>query len=309
VAIKFGRNYLMTIQTSPAPGVQLSPNVSLAPGNTLTIEPPFTLEFDITRTLSSGQNPGNFRIMNLGKINRNNIRQDQTDPGNRKQVILNAGYGSKLAQIFNGFTKNAWSVREGNTWVTNISAYDGGYALDNAQTNTAIAAGQNQFQIFQNIINNDMAPYGVSLGAISPSFAAQIYGGSLKSRGGSASGASMDILKGDSNRNVYVDNGKVYVLLDSECNGANIATISSDSGLIGTPMRENYYVNVTMFLETGLLINQRVILDSTTGDPSINGAYKIVGIKHKGVISDAVCGTAYTTLNLKAGIFTPIGGA
>jgi hypothetical protein len=52
-----------------------------------------------------------------------------------------------------------------------------------------------------------------------------------------------------------------------------------------------------MIFEPRFLIGQALALESFT-EKNFNGVYKVIGVKHKGVISDSVCGNAITSVTL-----------
>src|ERR1017187_1050595 len=96
---KFGRNYILTVETQN--------------NDLLIIQPPFTVEFDITRNTLTSANVCSIRIYNLSQNNRNKIRFNIMDTGDFRSVQLQAGYGTNLPIIFSGNITQAWSVREG----------------------------------------------------------------------------------------------------------------------------------------------------------------------------------------------------
>ena len=55
--LKYDRNYLLTIEDQS--------------GVLFNVEPPFTIEFDVTRKLLASASVASVRIYNLSKINRN----------------------------------------------------------------------------------------------------------------------------------------------------------------------------------------------------------------------------------------------
>lgn len=270
---KFFRNYSLLVETQN--------------GSILTIAPPFTIEFDITRNILTSANVCSIRIYNLSQANRNAIRFNIMDTGDFRSVQLQAGYGTNLPLIFNGNITQAWSVREGNNFITSIECFDGGFAFANAQTNEVVPSGtayQTMIETLAGSLPN------VSIGAIGS------FPGSL-SRGTSLSGATMDLLRDLSGGAAFVDNGKIHVLGDSECLDGEMQLINSSSGLLGTPVREQTIINFDMLFEPRLVVGQKIQLDSSTG-ANFNGFYKVVSLKHRGMISQAVCGDAITSVGM-----------
>lgn len=280
---KFGRKYSLNVETIE--------------GNTLTIEPPFTLEFDITRNVLSSANQSTIRVLNLSSKHRNALRKNVNDYGDLRLVSLRAGYGTNLPLIFTGNITHAFSVREGVNFVTQMESFDGGFAFSNGFSSENFPAGTPQETVIQTLMDNLQAQ-GIGFGAIG-----NIQG--ILRRGNAYSGATVDLLKQLSGGGVFIDNGKVYVLGDNECLPARgIATIDSKSGLLNTPVLEQTILHFDMIFEPRLIIGQLVNLQSL--NPTVpDDPYKVVSLKHRGVISEAVCGEAITSV----GLFAPLAGA
>lgn len=275
---KFLRNYLLKVETQN--------------GETLTIAPPFTIEFDITRNTLSSANVCSIRIYNLSVTNRNAIRFNIMDTSIFRAVELTAGYGDTtvLPTIFSGNITQAWSVREGNNVVTTIECFDAGFAFANAETNTPFPAGTSQQTILETLAES--LP-NVFLGSIGD------YPGSL-SRGAALTGSTTDQLTVISGGGFFIDNGKAHCLGDSECLKGEMSEISSASGLLGTPVRERTILTFDMIFEPRLVVGQLIKLNSITG-ANFNGPYKIISLKHRGMVSQAVCGDAITSVGMDYG--------
>lgn len=280
---KFDRNFQLFIQKKD--------------GTTLQLERPFTVEFDIHRNSLSSANVAQIRIYNLSPDTRNQIRKDQFDYGDQRLITFKAGYGKKLSLAFTGNITQAWSVREGTNMVTTIESFDGGYAYVNSITDDQFPAGTPQSSIIDSIAQN-LGPQGVSLGAIGS------YPGDI-SRGNSYSGNTTDVLKRITGGGFFIDNGKVNCLNDDECLAGEIPLINASSGLLGTPILEQQYINLELLFEPNLKVGELIKLESVT-EKRFNGSHKILSIKHRGVISESVSGSATTSLGLLPGTFTPV---
>ena len=140
---------------------------------------------------------------------------------------------------------------------------------------------------------NSLTPFNVLPGAIGN------FTGKLN-RGACFYGNPIDILSSKDvfNGNFFIDNEKAYCLNDNEyIESENVPVINADSGLLGTPVREQGYIDFDIIFEPQFYIGQYVFLDSQT-EKSYNGFYKVTSIHHKGVISDAVSGTLITSVGL-----------
>jgi hypothetical protein len=274
--VKFLRNYSLLVQTQS--------------GDTLSVEPPFTVEFDITRNTLTSQNVCSIRIYNLKDTNRNAIRKNIMDYDDYRAVELRAGYNQNLPVIFSGNITQCYSVREGTNFITAIECFDAGYAFENAETNQVFPANFNQIDILKSLAQS--LP-NVSLGAIGS------FPGVL-SRGASLNGATTDLLREITGGAFFIDNGKVYFLGDNECLEGEMQVINSQSGLLGTPTLEQTVLNFDMIFEPRLIVGQVIKLESITG-ANFNGLYKVISVKHRGTISPAVCGDAITSVGLWSG--------
>lgn len=278
---KYNRNYILLIQRKD--------------GTTLRITRPFTVEFDIHRNSLSSANVCQIRIYNLAPNNRLQIRKDQYDWGDLRTIAFSAGYGDNLSLAFSGNITQAWSVREGNNMITQIECFDGGFAYVNAVTNDQFPKNTPQESIIDSLASS--LP-GVTKGAIG-SYPGQI------SRGNSYNGSTTDILGTLTGGGFFIDNGKAHCINDGECLETSIPIISAQSGLLGTPVLEAQYVNFEMLFEPSLKVGQLIQLKSQTGE-QFNGTHKVLSLKHRGVISDAVCGDAITHVGSLPGNFTPV---
>jgi hypothetical protein len=276
---KFNRKYRLLVQTQS--------------GSTLEIKPPFTLEFDITRNVLTSANVCQVRVFNLNKRNRNQIRFDISNYGELRGIELRAGYGDNLPIVFAGNVSQAWSAREGVNFVSQIECYDGGYALANGTFDQQFIANTFQKDILTSMIQT--LP-GVTVGVIGE-VEGQI------SRGNAYSGNTADLINQLVPNQFFIDNQKANILGDSECLQGDITVISPDAGLLGTPIREETIVNFDMLFEPRLKIGQLITLRSVTDD-SFNGDYKVISVKHRGVISESVAGDAITSCGLFKGVET-----
>lgn len=280
--VKYGRNYILEVETSDH--------------KTITVELPFTVEFDIHRNSFSSANASQIRVYNLNPDHRSQIRKDQFDYADIRQIWFQAGYGDNLATAFKGNITMASSVREGVNFISNIESFDGGYAYVNAiAPNTPFPAGTTEEAM---IVSLAKSMPGTTLGAIG-SYPKQI------ERGNSFTGPTPKILSEISGNSFFIDNGKVNVLKSDECLAGDTLIVNPQSGLLGTPVKENAYINVEMLFEPSIRIAQLVNLQSGSAD-HLNGIHKVISIKHRGVISSSVSGTAITQLGLLSGKFNPV---
>lgn len=268
---KFGRNYSLTI---------------FLQSGTLLINPPFTIEFDITRNQLRSANVGQVRVYNLGKMKRDLVRKNILATAQLEYIELRAGYGTNLPIIFRGDISQAWSVREQVNFITQIESFDGGFASINGTVDLNFAAGTPNMTVYgaiaQTLPNTTVGTIGAYPGVLP--------------RGATYSGNSLDILSEISGGGAFIDNGKVNILgtYDIAANVNNGFIISPQSGLLNTPLLESTVVHFDMIFEPRLAVGQLVTINSFT-EQNFNGKYKVTAVKHRGMISEAVCGTVITT--------------
>lgn len=282
---KFGRRFQLLVESNDET-------------NDIVIQNPFTLEFDISRNLFSSPSLSTLTIYNLNENTRSQIRKDYFDLQTRMNVVLRAGYGDVLPICVVGDVYSAFSVREGNRFATHITTYDGGFAFNNSVFNGTFPENTPQRTVIETIVRS-LEPQGVSIGSIGS------YEGTL-SRGNSYSGSSTEQLRILTGGGFFIDNGKANCLNDGEYIFGEEFTIDSSSGLLGTPTREETQISFDMLFEPQLFIGQQITLTSSTGDVDVSGKYRINAIRHRGTISDAVCGDAVTTITCLTGVGTPV---
>lgn len=276
---KFGRNYELTIDANDG-------------GTQIILRPPLTLEFDITRTTLSSTNVCQLRIYNLSKENRNRIRfNTYANLQPPKFVTLKAGYGENLAIVFTGNISQAWSVREGVNFITQIEMFDGGFAFAHGHTNRQYPAGTPYRKIILDIMG-DLPE--VKIGAVGD------FPGVLP-RAKSFNGSPVDILNELTGFAFYVDSGRAYALKNNEYHtsspsavGENILLINNETGLLGTPILEQTLLHFDLLFEPSLQVGTKVRLKALT-DENFDGDYVITAVKHRGIISEVISGSAITT--------------
>lgn len=295
---KFGRNYSLLIDqnifnagviesvtTKVPPPVLIEPEVDPNTGERKSL----TIEFDIDRNILSSASDATIRIYNLSKTTRNKIYKDSYSTNLYQKIQLRAGYGSNIPIIFKGNVRQASTAREGtNTPVTTISCYDGGFEFVNAYFQNNYKKGVPVSKILDEILSS--MSQTLTKGKISD------YSETLP-RGNSISGNSADLAASLSSNGFFCDLETVHCLKDNDCLPGSIKVINSSSGLLGIPQREKLVLNIDMIFEPRFMIGQLITLESIT-DEKFNGPYKIVGIRHQGMISDAVCGNLTTTVSL-----------
>lgn len=284
--MKFGRTYKLSVQGQNFPW---------------TINFPTTLVFDVERNTFASANKGTFTLCNLSKSAQRDIYFDRFVNDRRLKLTLQAGYvGSPvLPTIFQGDVRVAWPQRQGVNWITQIEAFDGGFALYNAMSGPlSIPSGYTLKQAATGLVSS-MAPYGVTLGKVSDV--------SLpNSRGLSFTGTCWDCLKGlvPGDGQLFIDNGVANILNPEDyIVTPTVPVISPATGLVGTPRKQGNLIACTMLFDPQYVVGQLANLQSLETWMN-NPRLKVVGIHHYGKISAVEGGNLYTDLALFSGYDT-----
>lgn len=278
--IKFQRNYRLTLELNDG-------------GAAIIITPPLTAQFTINRSVNAALNTMDLAIFNLGEQTRQRIFHDSFDFTNYKRVIFEAGYGNQLSTLFIGNIFEASSARQGSNIITSINSRSGFYDVRNTRTYATIAAGATLKQVllalvgdFPNINKNPV------VGDIGPD---------AFPRAVPLMGNTYDILQEyASPMQPYIDNERLYLLQNNEIIAGTLPLIDASTGLLETPRRSGNFLSVTTLFEPRVQMGQGIQVVSAV-EPIYNGAYKVLGIEHQGIISEAVNGECRSTFSLLVG--------
>jgi hypothetical protein len=285
---KTGRNYRLFIETTP-------PGALPALQNAIEIEYPLTIQFDIERNNSSAMNQMNLKIINLGRDTYNQIVkdryniQDLGNGNNYRRVVLQAGY-TELSTIFVGNLLEANTYRQGTEMMTYLLAQDGAYGAYNGYSNITFDRGIDFKEVVRSLFQN--------LPRVDPGAIGEIDG--VTKRGVVYNGNTYTLLQNNFNKEIFIDLERINLLNPDEVLDGQVFLISDETGLIGSPRRQNTLVIVEMIFEPRINVAQAVEIESRI-NPRFNGQYKVVGIRHSGTISGAVGGDCKTTLQLFIG--------
>lgn len=262
-------------------------------GYQIIIANPFTIQFSIVRHNLSSSSHANIKLYNLGMPERNRIFKNvYTNPEVFQRIELKAGYDGLMPIVFKGSILEARSYRmEGAVdYITEIEAYDGGHDIAYGDSNFSVAPGTSIVAAIR-LLCLDMP--SVTIGAIG-----NFPGTYARQR--VFSGKTSDLLSQETGGNWFIDNGKIYCLHDNEVISGDILTVSSDTGLLGAPNRTEQFVIADMLFEPRLRIGQGLQLDSKDY-PALNQLYKVIGVQHRGTISDAKGGKCISEARMMYG--------
>ena len=286
MALKFGRNYRLKIQKERGSA------------EFTEIAYPLTAKFTVSRTVGSAINNLNMQVINLSEKTRNEIFRDfyESKVGQLKgyrRIILEAGYGEELYEIFRGNLWSSYPERKNTEIVQTIIGQDGGFALHNSRTNLTLKAGLPKKEIVERLIKQ--------LPEVAKGFIGEITGKTKK--GVVLNGDAYDLLLEKFNTgSIFIDVEKLNILKDNEYikEKGQILKISTNSGLIGTPKRSGNFVEMSFMFEPRINIARLIEVESEIS-PNFDGQFKVMAVNHTATISGAVSGEATTVVQLFSG--------
>lgn len=285
---KFLRQYELKIERFNGQPDSSGRIVATAPTSYLTTPKDLTLELTIQRQALGTSQTGTFRIFNLSEQSRESIFKDSFNTVDARGLQLRAGYlGSPLALIFSGTIQSCQSFRESgsNNNITEVQAFDGGYAISNSQSAKEFPA------------NTSNADKIKALAADLPNVQNTIIGNfpNLSPRAETINGSTWKAIMELSDNKAFIDQGTLVVLNDKEV--VNFGITLDKGNILGTPRRSETLVEVDVIFEPRVAVGTFVDLNSST-NKWLNGRWKVYSVRHSGVISPAVAGELITTITL-----------
>lgn len=258
-------------------------------GLQITIEPPFSIEFSITRNTLASANKASITLYNLGPSTRSRIFKDRFSITDYYRISLFAGYGNRLHQVFLGNILEAYSYRRQTEWITEIDAFDGMDAIQNGFTSQTVEGNTSRADIIRRLID-DM-----------PNIAAGIFGTPAQGsspRGQAFIGQTTEIIDEVTESNYFIDLEELNVLGPDEAI-PGIGILLDPSVLLETPRRRDAYLDIVTLFEPAIQVGQLYEIESL--EPIYNGQYIVIGFSHNVVISNAESGQARSNIMLYFG--------
>jgi len=290
----FGRAYSLTIIPPSVPGDYSKLNKGTAYGNTNS-KAPIRIGFDINQNNKPKENKGKFELYNLSLATRQSI-------GRGAQIVFDAGYQATHGVVFSGLVKQVHFERRGPDIVTILEADDGGSNIICSHIDQHFPRGSTWATIVQAIATAMGTPYpynpvpasiGGCIGV--PSF--------VFPRGFVAHGKCSTVLTTLCRKfglDWFILNGAINIVPQTMHNGDTAVLISSKTGMIGVPSRSTgSMIKFTSLLNPKLVPARLVQLVSV--DKTLNGYYKVLGIKVEGDTHDSKWQTECECIALASG--------
>ena len=291
---KTQRNY--SLQLSIYTGTQVAPSLDEFKNHhrEVTIDYPITMEFEIVRNFCATLNSCDLKIYNLSPTTRDALfLDDRYNLQNYNGIILRAGYDPDTKNLPVVFSGNIWyiySERKGANIITTIHAIDAGWDVTSTFTSFNIAPGVTDKAIFNILMKSFQY---TKPGVVGNSFDNTTQENSV------LFGRTYDLLQNKSQNKAFIDLETVHILDNNEALEGEVPLISSETGLLGTPRRENTFLSIDTIFEPRIKVAQLLEVKSGVAT-QWNGQFKVCGLTHRGVISGSECGDAITTFNLLA---------
>ena len=273
--MKFGRNYRLTVQIDDETSV--------------VIQPPMTVQFNIVRSTNASINTGSFQIYNLSESRRQDIFQDRFDTSNQKKVTFEAGYG-KLTTVFKGYIFQADSSRVGSDIITTIQARDGFNDIRNDQISATYPAGLTVKQVVENLTGGFSAITKGTISEFDDTFPRPV----------AVDGNVFELINKYTGDKAYVDLNELNAVKNEDVINAAVVSFDSKTGLLETPKREGAFLSIKTLFQPDVQMSQLVDVNSSILK-QYKGQYKVIGVQHQGVISEAVGGQCSSSFNLLLG--------
>lgn len=261
------------------------------PQDKLVIEYPFTCQFSIVTGTYVSQNVGSFQFVNLSRDDQARLWLDLWNMG-KKYIYMNfyAGYGDNIPMVFCGSVQSCTSEKQGGSteYITEMQVQAGADVYRHGYMNATFTAGTTLKNILDFVTkdNPNLKP-----GYITPDI-------KPLTRNKSYIGQPMDLLSREySGYRLFINNDEINILGDRDLIPGEVAVISDESGLLGSPKSANGYVECQLIFEPQIKAGQGVTLLSYTM-PWLNQSYSVVRVQHSGIISPNVSGKLITTLSL-----------
>lgn len=252
------------------------------------------IAFEINKTVDAVPNNAVIRIFNLTADNELRIRDEFNE------VVLNAGYVDAPKLLFRGSIINVSRYRDGTDRIVEIQAGDGDRDYRTATVQATLAAGTKNAQVIDRVLQSFK---DTIRGAISIPEIARL-------RGKVLSGNTRDILDAlavDTGSHWSIQDGTLQVISANDVKPGIAVVITSETGMIGAPERNDRGVGVRTLLNPEIGINGAIKLDNngirkkiefartlalsretreTVSKPPVrldpDGIYKVIRVKHTG---------------------------
>ena len=239
----------------------------------LIIEPELRIAFSGQKSITGGLNKLTVSIYNLNKANRLRLVKDPTDPTDQKSkyipIQLKVGYGNKLNTVFKGSVHRGYSERQGADILSKLECLDGGFdAISSFTSKTIVGKDDALGAIIGDMANTKPGKITKQQALIRPKV---LVGNSFQ---------LIEQTIGE-DEDFYIDDEAIYIIKKDEIISTFVPVVNSETGLIGTPTRDQGKVTYKTFMNPELNLAGLCKLESEIA-PDLNDIYKIDTIGYDG---------------------------
>lgn len=227
------------------------------------------VRFEIEKTIE--------KFVNKATITVYNLTRDSRALCERKDLvlILSAGYGSMLEDIFSGDIARPISKLEGSDFITSFEVGDGEKAYKEAKVDVTFKEGTSLKDMFVDVAKT----FGQQIKDLSALPADKLLNGFV------ASGNSrnvMDDLTRKHNLEWSIQDGALQVTGRGKSTSEEAVYLSPSTGLVGSPIKKDEGYEFTSLLQPKIKPGRKLVVES----PTINGIFRVERVVHKGDTHD-----------------------
>ena len=228
------------------------------------------IKFEIAKTSEPTPNKSKISVFNLTADSR------AVAEAKGLSLVLSAGYGSTLEDIFSGDIARVITSLEGPDYVTTFEAGDGETAYQTSRLDASFSAGTSLREIFGQAVD----ALGLALGDVSGIPTKGILNGI------SLSGLArrhLDNLTADSNLEWSIQDGAVQIIPKGTAAKGDSISLSPQTGLVGIPKKKGGK-KITEGIELQCLLQPKLKPGSAFELKSkfISGEFRVIRIEHVG---------------------------
>lgn len=246
----------------------------------VTIKPPFRIAFSADKSDKADLNKMTLKVYGLNEDKRRKLVRDSDDKGEDGKtpttsnnqyfpLDLKIGYQDRIETIFRGSVDQAFSIREGAQFVTNLICMDGGHDFLRGFVSTSVTSKAAAIDAaLSTMPNTKKGKIGAQGDITRP-----------KVLVGNSMAVVSDML--DADQRWFIDDERLNILGGKEVVSSYVPVVSAETGLINTPEADKKEVTFTTFLNPSIKVGGLVRLISVTA-PHLNGIYKVSLISYSG---------------------------
>lgn len=252
------------------------------------------MAFQITSSIRPEPNTAELTIYNLNEDSRTKVQKPKVP------CIIEAGYGTNLAQIFKGYLRDASNQNRGTDWVTTLITGDGDIAWRESRVHESFKKGAEIDKVIETLFKR-LGPTVDVQNALENLKKGKFREGLTQfTRGTVLYGKTVEqIHKMMKSKNLewFIDQGQVQVIeRDTVVPTPNgkVQRLTHSTGLIGSPqVGEGGVIKITSLLQPSFRLGTMLVLESD----SANGNFRINKLTHIGDTHDQPW---YTQIEAKA---------